>query len=94
MKTAEQAFLKSIDLFKKIRIRALELEYDEQKKDVENNKRIYLGYRHQILRHHDLRKDMIVNFRSKALSHELREGPFSDKHYWMRPHTGKMCHGS
>ena len=40
MKDIKQAFLKSTDLFKKMRIRAVELEYDEKKKDVENDKRI------------------------------------------------------
>jgi hypothetical protein len=92
MKTTEQAFLKSIDLFKKMRIRTLELEYDEQRKDVENDNRIDELHSKLMTRLNEDTKTMLIEYVDRLVAKYNNDGSyFYDKGFSDCHELLKLC---
>jgi hypothetical protein len=76
MQNTKQAFLKSIDIFKRMRIRAVEQEYDEQRKDIENDKRIDELHNKLIARLNEEAKTMLIEYVDRLVAKYNNDGGY------------------
>ena len=92
MESVKKTFLKSLDLFKRMRVRTFELEYDKQKKDEENDKRIDELHNNLMIRLNEDTRSMLIEYVDRLVAKYNNDGSyFYDKGFSDCYNLIKLC---